>query len=97
MGMTEGEIDGTESEEPLTNNNKAQCIARRVRGIMMDNIKSSLDCMRDGFQLVSHNGSNRGNPQLDLTVHLAVRTKSLYATCVYCSAPASFAISSSLQ
>ena len=67
MGMTEGEIDGTESEEPLTNNNKAQCIARRVRGMMMDNIKSSLDCMRNGFRL-----AGKGKPLLDLTTHLAV-------------------------
>ena len=67
-GMTEGEFDETESEEPLTNNNKAQCIARRVRGIMLnDNIKRSLDCMRNGFRL-----AGKGKPLLDLTTHLAV-------------------------
>ena len=80
MGMTEGEIDETESEEPLTNNNKAQYIARKVRGIMMDNIKHSLDCMRDGFRLVPSSGPNRGKNLLDLTVHLAVSTGYI-ATC----------------
>jgi hypothetical protein len=71
-GLTEGHIDGTDNNAPITDNNKAQYIARKVRGIMMDNVKSSLDCMRDGFQLVPRSGPNRGTPLLDLTVPLAV-------------------------
>ena len=63
----------------------------------MDNIKSSLDCMRDGFQLVSYNGSNRGNPQLDLTTHLAVRTSSFMQPVYIILLLPSFAISFSLQ
>jgi hypothetical protein len=72
-GFEVAEFDGSSNTEPVTNDNKAQCIIAKVkRRLLIDN-RDALDCMRDGFRLVALAGKDKGEPTIDITSHLVVR------------------------
>ena len=72
-GLEVAEFDGSSNTEPVTNDNKAQCIIANVkRKLLIDN-RDALDCMRDGFRLVALGGKDEGEPMIDITGHLVVR------------------------
>ena len=65
-----GSFDGSANEDPITNENKAECIVAKVKRVLLRDNKGALDCMRDGFRLRQNKGSTRNS--IDLTLLLAV-------------------------
>jgi hypothetical protein len=63
-------FDGSDSELPVTNDNKAQCVIAKVQRTLLVEPRAALNCMRKGFRLAAQSG--QGEPAVDITSHLAL-------------------------
>eukprot|EP00947_MAST-08B_sp_MAST-8B-sp1_P006238 g6238.t1 len=73
-GMTVGDFDGSDSIDPLTDANKAACIVKKIRSVLLDDVRGALDCLRSGFCLERASSTQPllREPLIDLTPHLAL-------------------------